>query len=103
MGLIEYYELEKEYTFTFEGRKENIEARIYRIIDSNINASYTWEINYYCRLDHESEPYSPGGPYAKTFEQCERKLMEYKERFETAVEVKLNKLYTADKKYFSKN
>lgn len=92
MGVIEHLETEKEYQFAFEGVDAKIKTRISKIV-IGANAKFTWEINYYCRLEDEMGVYTPSAPYGQTFEETETKMLRYIDRFSKAVDIKENTSY----------
>jgi hypothetical protein len=92
MALIEQYELVKEMRFVFDNVEPTIEGRIYRIVQG-ANAKYTWEINYYCRLESEAGVYTPSAPFGNTLDEVEHKLLQYVKRFEKAADWQENELY----------
>ena len=81
-ALIEQYDLIKETHFVFDSIEPKIKGRIYKII-LGANAKYTWEINYYCKLQEEMDVYVPGRPFGDSFEEIELKLFQYVKRFES--------------------
>lgn len=85
-NLIEQYELIKEYKYIFSNLDDEIIGRIYKVI-IGANAKFTWETNYYCRLDNEATVYVPSAPFADSIEEIEIKLKEYVKRFGEAVEI----------------
>lgn len=87
--LIEQYELVKEIHFVFDNIEPKIRGRIFKII-LGVKAKYTWDINYYCRLQDEADIYIPGGPFGETLEEIEYKFSQYINRFENAVSWRVN-------------
>ena len=85
--LTEQYELVKEIHYIFENVNPKIIGRIYKII-LGANASFTWEINYYCRQEGEASVYVPSAPYSSTLDEIEYKPDKYAKRFENAFDWK---------------
>lgn len=90
--LIEQYELVKETHFVFDNIEPKIKGRIYKII-LGANAKYTWDVNYYCRLQDEADVYIPGGPFGDSLGEIEHKLSQYIKRFESAVSWRVNEYF----------
>lgn len=91
-NLIEQYELVKETQFVFEKIEPKIIGRIYKIIKGT-SASHTWTISHYCRKEGEFDAYTPSAPFGQTFEEAEYRLLQYVERFETAVDWRENQYF----------
>lgn len=91
-SLTEQYELIKEIHYVFNLVEPKIKGRIYKII-IGANAKYTWDINYYCRLEDEIEAYTPSAPFADSLETIEQMLFQYAKRFEKAVDWRLNNYF----------
>lgn len=90
--LNEQYELVKEIHYIFDNIEPKIRARIFKII-LGANAQYTWEINYYCRLEDEASAYIPSAPFGNSLEEIESKLSNYVKRFERALDWNKNTLF----------
>lgn len=90
--LIEQYELVKEVHYVFNNIEPKIIGRIYKII-LGVNAKYSWDINYYNRLNEEFDVYIPSAPFGNSLEEIEVKLNQYIERFEQAVSWKQNEYF----------
>jgi hypothetical protein len=91
-SLIEQYELVKDIHYVFENVEPKIKFRIYKII-IGANAKYTWDINYYCRLEDEIESYTPSAPFAESIESIEQMLNQNAKRFESAVNWRINNYF----------
>lgn len=91
-SMIENYELVKELAFVFNNIEPKIVGRIYNVI-MGPGAEYTWEINYYCRLEDEIDAYVPGAPFGCDLQEAERKLLHYVQRFESAADWRLNEYF----------
>jgi len=87
--LIEQYELIRETHYRFDNIEPKIKSRIYKII-KGAKSQYTWEANYYCRLESEGSVYTPGSPFGSTLEEIEYKLDSYMSRFEQAISWSVN-------------
>ena len=92
MGINEHYELVKEYHFSIDGIEPKIKARILKII-LGVNAKFTWETNYYCRLEDEMDVYIPSAPFGQTLAETELKMTRYIERFSQAVDIRENPFF----------
>jgi len=90
--LIEQYELIKEIHFVFDNIKPKIKGKFYKII-LGANAKFTWDINYYCRLQGEADVYIPSGPFVDSLEEIENKFSQYIKRFESAVSWRVNEYF----------
>ncbi len=83
--MIEKYELIKEIHYVFDNVEPKIKGRIYEIL-LGANARYSWDINYFCRLEQEATVYTPSAPFGQSLEEIEHKLNQYVKRFEMAVD-----------------
>jgi hypothetical protein len=82
--ILEQYELIKEVHFIFEDFEPVIKVRIFKII-KGAEASFTWSVNFYCRLGSEATVYIPSAPFGNSVEEVEAKSLKYIERFGQAV------------------
>ena len=57
--MIEKYELIKEIHYVFDNVEPKIKGRIYEIL-LGANARYSWDINYFCRLEQEATGQATG-------------------------------------------
>jgi hypothetical protein len=89
---MEQYEVVKEYHYDFDNVEPRIKGRISRII-RGANAQYTWDINYFCRLENEGDVYVPSAPFGNSLEEIEHKLDQYVKRFINAVDWRENTYY----------
>jgi hypothetical protein len=87
--LIEQYELVKEIHFGFANLDHKIVGRIFKVV-SGVNAKFSWDINYYCRMADEAGLYIPSAPFGDSLEETESKIIEYVKRFEFATDLNLN-------------
>lgn len=91
-SLIEKYELVKEVHYVFENVEPKIKGRIYKII-LGANAKFTWEVNYYNRLQQEFDVYTPSAPFGDSLDEIENKLNQYIKRFENAADWRENEYF----------
>ena len=91
-NLLEQYELVKETQFIFENIETKILGRIYKVIKGP-TSTFMWTVSHYCRKEDELDAYTPSAPFGQSIEEIERKLFQYIERFETAIDWRVNNYF----------
>lgn len=84
---MEYYELVRQFKFVLENYDQPVYGYVWKTFQKGVSYNYFWDLSHYCKIKDEATVYHPGSKvFADTLDEAVDYLMEYAERFDTAVE-----------------